>query len=197
MWKKLFKNEISKKYFREIQWMTADFAFVTYWPLTEPSIKRCLCVNKRESSRSRWTLNNNITSTQTAWVSWRQGAELRASDWQRALGPQWLTVEQPEPRWGRSAAMVRRTLGQNNSPSLSPLTSHTQLTSTLFENKMWEIYFYKEVCSFVHWISYIMFDYVSAYICIYLCMRLYNTMLIIESLQNWRNKLEMFCWRIW
>ena len=35
-----------------------------------------------------------------------------------------------------------------------------------FENKMWEIYFYKEVCSFVYLSSYIMFDYVSAYICI-------------------------------
>ena len=34
---------------------------------------------------------------------------------------------------------------------------------------MWEIYFYKEVCSFVYWSSYIMFDYVSAYVCICIC----------------------------
>ena len=41
-----------------------------------------------------------------------------------------------------------------------------------FENKVWEIYFYKEVCSFVHWNSWIMFDYVSTSI----CMRVYNLM---------------------
>ena len=34
---------------------------VTYWPWTEPSIKRCTCVNKRKNSGSRWELNNNIT----------------------------------------------------------------------------------------------------------------------------------------
>ena len=45
---------------------------VTDWPSTEPSIKRCTCVNKRKNSGSRWTLNKNITRTQTAWVSWSQ-----------------------------------------------------------------------------------------------------------------------------
>ena len=34
--------------------------FVIYWPLTEPSIKRCTCVNKRKNSGSRWALNNNL-----------------------------------------------------------------------------------------------------------------------------------------
>ena len=34
---------------------------VIYWPSTEPSIKRCTCVNKRKNSGSRWTLENNIT----------------------------------------------------------------------------------------------------------------------------------------
>ena len=47
------------------------------------------------------------------------------------------------------------------------------------ENKVWEIYFYKEVCLFVHWSSWIMFDYVYAYICI--CMWVYNTFLIIST----------------
>ena len=30
---------------------------VTYWPLTEPSIKRCTCVSKRKNSGNRWTSN--------------------------------------------------------------------------------------------------------------------------------------------
>ena len=74
--------------------------------------------------------------------------------WESACGPQWPTVEQPQPRWGRSAAMVaRRTLGQNNSlsPSLAHL-SHTT-TITLSRIKCERLYFYKEVCLFVHWSS--------------------------------------------
>ena len=34
---------------------------VIYWPSTEPSIKRCTCVNKRRNSGSRWMSNNYIT----------------------------------------------------------------------------------------------------------------------------------------
>ena len=49
--------------------------------------------------------------------------------------------------------------------SLQPsLTYHRSINP--FENKAWEIYFYKGVGSFVHWGSYIMFDYISTYICI-------------------------------
>ena len=64
--------------------------------------------------------------------------------------------------------MVRGTWGQYVAVSLRlQLPSHTLLTSTLsqpfrnpFENKVWEVYFHKEVCSVV-----IIVDYVSA--CIY------------------------------
>ena len=56
--------------------------------------------------------------------------------------------------------------------------SHTQPTSTLSRIKCERYIFYKEVCSFVrsfvHWSSCIIFDYVSAYICICICMQLYN-----------------------
>ena len=34
---------------------------VIYWPSTEPSIKRCTCVNKWKNSWIRWTLENDIT----------------------------------------------------------------------------------------------------------------------------------------
>ena len=58
--------------------------------------------------------------------------------------------------------------------SLSPSPTHLSHTRniTLSRIKCERLYFYKEVCSFVHWSSYIMFDYISA--CIWICMRLYN-----------------------
>ena len=126
---------------------------VTYWPSTQPSIKRCISVTKRKNNGSRWAINNNMTSTQTAWVSWRQDAEFRSSSREReGFGPSVTHGWATKPRWGRSAAMVeRRTLGQNN--SLSPSPVHLLHTTNInpFGNKVWEIYFYKEVCSFVHW----------------------------------------------
>ena len=75
-----------------------------------------------------------------------------------------------QPECGRSAAMARITLGQYVAfcPRLH-LTSHTQPTST-FSNKVWEVYIYKEVCSFI------IVDYVPL-IFVYIlcsCMWLYN-----------------------
>ena len=139
-------------------WKCLWYLIVTYWPSTEPSIGRYTCVNKRKQV----PLNNNIT---TGGLSWGQGAELRVSGRQRALGPQWTTVEQPKPRWGSGVAMVRRTLGQNNSPSLSPLSSHTQEISTLSRIKG-ERYFYNEVCAFVrhyYWLCFRLYLYMQMY----------------------------------
>ena len=91
---------------------------VTYWPSTELSIKRCTCVNKRKNSGSRWTLNNNITRWQMAWVSWSQ------------LGTR-CRIEQPQDEkevllWLREELWVKITV----CPCLQ-LISHTQPTSTL------------------------------------------------------------------
>ena len=127
--------------------------------------------------------DNNITWC-LGWfelveVSWTEDADVRSN------GRQWPTVEQPQPRWGRSAAMVRRTWGQNNSLSPSPTyLSHTTNINS-FENKVWEIYFYKEACSFVHWSSYIigwLFPHVSVYL--YTRNIVYNT-----PSSNVKNKL--------
>ena len=140
---------------------------VTYWSSTEPSIKRCTCVNKRKNSGSRWMWDNYITRcprrVEPVGVSWGQDAKLRASGRQRALGAQWPTVEQLQSRWERSAAMVRRTLGQYS--SLSPSPAHlTQPTSTLSRIKCERLYSYKEVYSFVHWSSSLLLTMFRIYI---------------------------------
>ena len=106
---------------------------------------------------------------QTAWVSQfqfefqlqfqlqlesvgRQYASVRIS---LQTGGSWLSVTHgwaAQPECKRSAAMVRRTLGQYVAvcPRLQ-LTSHTQPTSTLSRIKCEGYVFYKEVCPFVHW----------------------------------------------
>ena len=145
---------------------------VTHWPSTEPLIKRCTCVNKRKNSGSRWSSKKNITRTQTAWgvgdgVSWGQDTEVRASGRQRALGPQWPTVEQL-CQDEKEVLLWSEELGVSiavRSQSL-PHLSHTTSINP-FENKVWEIYFYKEVCSFVHWTSSLcltMFPYIFVYV---------------------------------
>ena len=120
---------------------------------------------------------------QTAWVSsswcwsylgdkmpaWESACRLRA------CGAQWPMVEQLQPRWGTSAAMVRRTLGQYVavSPRLQ-LTSHTQPTSTLSRIKCERYYFIKKwVRSFIEVV--IMFDYIQHIFVYELCMRLYDS----------------------
>ena len=45
---------------------------VIYWPSTEPSIKRCTCVNKLKKSGSRWTLRKNIDRVPVAISQLRQ-----------------------------------------------------------------------------------------------------------------------------
>ena len=105
-----------------------------YWPSTEPSIKRCTCVSERKNGRSRWTLENNIkrcpggsNSVDTGMPKWEPACRLRT------LGPQWPTVEQPQPRCERSAAMVVRRTWVNI--AVCPLISHTQQNITLSKIK--------------------------------------------------------------
>ena len=129
---------------------------------------------------SKWMSNKNITRCHRRLESVRIAFGDRVpAEWEPApdkgLGPSVTHGLAAQPGFERSAAIVRRTLGQYVAvcPRLQ-LTSHTQPTSTL-SNKVWEVYFYKEVCSFVHRSSYIMFEYVSAYICIgIMCMYTYS-----------------------
>ena len=138
---------------------------VTYWPSTKPSTKRCTCVNKRKNSGSRWTLNN-ITSTQTARVIWGEDAELRNSG-RQDFGPSVTHAWATKPRW-EAVLWSKEELWVKI--SLFPSPAHLTHTANInpFENKVWEIYFYKEVCAFVHWRSYIMFDYFPHLLCMWL-----------------------------
>ena len=116
---------------------------------------------------------------QTVWVSWVRVAVPvgdKMPEWEpapdRGLGPSGPTVEQPS-RMRKKCCYGQRNLGSICCSLFRlQLTSHTQPLlkpfCNPFENKVWEVYFSKEVCSFV-----IIIDYVSACICIWL----YNTQL--------------------
>ena len=116
---------------------------------------------------------------QMVWVSWSQlqlefklqFEAVRTSSQQRAwaLSEPWLSSP---AEWERSADIIRGTRGQYVavcSVSNSPLTLLQPFRNPI-ENKVWEVYFSKEVCSFV-----IIVDYLSAYICIHIVVsQLYN-----------------------
>ena len=175
---------------------------VTYWPSTEPSIKRCTCVNKRKNSEtgaygrryrnfiltcgrrwirwwwqmrtptgSRWVSDNYITRCHRRFepVAVPVGDRMPA-EWElapdRGVGPTVTHGWAAQPEYERSAAMVRRTLGQYVAvcPCLQ-LTSHTQPTSTLLRIKCERYIFIKKcVHSFIEAVTIV--GYVSAYICI-------------------------------
>ena len=191
---------------------------VTYWPSTEPSIKRCTCVNKRKKQvhpvedvgispwpvdvvefgadayahRKRVSVKQLYNQVpQMAWVSQFESVPVQSQSQleigcprsenqhqTEGMGPQDPRLSSPA-EWGRSAAMVRRTLGQYVAvcPHLQ-LTSHTKPTSTLlqpfhnpFENKVWEVYFYKEVCSFFEVVHYCwLFFRIHLYMYMYSCI---------------------------
>ena len=147
----------SSKYFYKLR------STVIYWPSTEPSIKRCTCVNTQKNSGSRWTLENNNQVPGLVCVSWRQDAKVRTSSRQRALGPEWPPVDEDEAKmkkccygWGRTwfNIVVR--------PCLHSFLTHNK--HHLFKNKVWEIYIKKCIRSLLK--SSLSVDYVPVYICI-------------------------------
>ena len=130
--------------------LNASHQCVTYWTLTEPSIKRCTCVNKRKGVEdigiSPWPgdvvefsadayaqrkqvdvkqLYNQVQ--QTYWVSSRREFELQLlleSVGDRMHGPSVTPGWSVQPECERSAATVRGTWGQYVTVCLQ-LTSHT------------------------------------------------------------------------
>ena len=145
--------------------------FVTYWPSTESSIKGCSCVNKRKNSGCRWTVNKNITRTQTAWDSWSWSqleTRCRIENQRQTEGIGPSVTHGWAAKMRKKCCYGQKNLGQYVAvcPRLQ-LISHTQPTSTLSRIKCERYIFIKKcVRSFIEVV--IIVDYVSAYICI--CM---------------------------
>ena len=98
--------------------------------------------------------------------SWSQlvtSVGVRVSGRQWALGPQWPTVKQPSQD-AKEVLLWSEELGSICS-SLSPSPTHLSHTRNInpFKNKVWGVYFYKDVCSFVHWSSSLWYDYGCEY----------------------------------
>ena len=161
---------------------------VINWPTTEPSINRCTRVNNRKQAGVR-QLYNQVPKT--VWVtsscSWSQ-METRS----RIESQRQTEGFGPSVTHGRAAKMRKKCCyGQKNFGSicsrLSPFSTHLSHTTNInpFENKVWEIYFYKEVCSFVHWSSSLLltmflhifvYIYIYIYMCVCVCVLwVYNT----------------------
>ena len=165
-----------------------DSSDVTYWPSTKLSIEKqvppveditltCGWVEfgaDATPTRSRWTSNNSITRCH----SWSQlvgvSVAVRGSGNQlleESLGPHDPLLSSPA-EWERNATIVRGNWGQYVavcSVSNSPLTHNRFAT---LSNKMWEVYFSKEVCSFVHYC--------------WLCFRIYMyTYSCTTAIQQW------------
>ena len=157
---------------------------VTYWPSTEPSIKKqvhpvediTLTCGRVEfdadatPTRSSWVSNNYITGCHRRFelfgVSCSWSSSCSSRQWEPAPDSELAALSDPQlsipAEWERSAAIVRKTWGQYVAVCPRPqITSHTQPFRNPFKNKVWEVYFSKEVCSFV-----IIVDFVSACICI-------------------------------
>ena len=147
MWNTLSLPLLPGPLYPEVVVLFRVLSIVIYWPSTEPSIKRCTCINKQKNSGSRWALNNNITWTQMVWVSWRQDANVRIS----------LQIE-PSVTHGRATSAKMRKkccYGQKNwgqNSCLSPFPTNLSHTSniTLSRIKCEKYIFIKKcVCSFI------------------------------------------------
>ena len=131
---------------------------------------------------------------QTAWVSWCQvvgvWVAVRGSENQlqtESLGPQWPSVEQLSRMRKKCCYSQRNLRSLCCSPSRLHLTFHTQPFRNPFENKVWKVYFSKEVCSFVTIV-----DFVSA--CIRICIvvsRLYNIFIFGAVTRIWDHSMVL------
>ena len=145
---------------------------VIYRPSTEPSIKRCIWVNKEKNSGSRWVLNNNITRCPDGSSQLETRCRSESQRQTEGFGPS-VTHGWAIPANMRKKCCYGREKNLGQYSNLSPSPTHPSHTTniTLSRIKCEILYFYKEVSSFVIEVV-IIVDYVSAYICIW--MWLYN-----------------------
>ena len=161
--------------------MSQTSTFVTYWPSTEPSIKKqvhpvediTLTCGRVEFSadatptRNRCISNNYITGChkqlELVGVSCSWSSSCSSRQWEQAPDRGLAALSDPRlsspAEWERSAVIVRGTWGQYVAVCCNP-----------FEYSVRGI-FSKELCSFI------IVDYVSACICIRIVVsQLYNTL---------------------
>ena len=119
--------------------------FVTYWPSTEPSIKKQV----------------------------HPVEDIGISPW--PVDPSWAAQQNKE-----EVLLWSEELGVNMLQSVPSPTHLSHITNiNPFENKVWEVYFSKEVCSFV-----IIVYYVSACMCIRVVVSwLYNILISLKNVQ--------------
>ena len=144
------------------------FSNVTYWPSTEPSIKRCTCVNKRKNSGSRWAWYNYITRCGSSELE-SVGDKMPA--WEPAADRGLWALSNPQlsnpAKMRKKCCYGQKNLGQYVAvcPRLQ-LTSHTQPTSTLSRIKCERYIFIKKcVRSFIEvrhycWLCFRLYLYV-------------------------------------
>ena len=111
---------------------------------------------------SRWALNNYITRCHRWFELVGVNSSCSSRQWEPAPDRGLAALSDPRlgspAEWERSAAIVRGTWGQYVAVCS---ISNSPLTHNPFENKVWEVYFSKEVCSFVHycWLCFCMYMY--------------------------------------
>ena len=135
--------------------------------MTEPSIKRRTCVNKRKKKRKQVDVIKEYRQVLAAVESVGiKKARVRASLQTEGCDPQRPLVEQPQPRCRRSAAMVKRRSWVNIAVChclYSSLTHH--------ENKVLDIHIFIKKCvrSFieVRKLCLIIFPLIFIYVCGY------------------------------
>ena len=155
---------------------------VIYWPSTEPSIKRCTCVNKRKNSGSRCTLENNITRCPDGLSQLETGCRSENQLQTEGFGPLvtsgWATYAKMRKKccYGRGRTWVNIAVR----PCLHSFLTHNKHHH--FKNKVWEIYIYIKKCIRSLLKSSLPVDYISAYICI--CIR---AVVLYYMLYRWFN----------
>ena len=142
-------------------------------------------------------------------VSWGQDASVIANGRRR-------TWALSDPRLSSPARMRKKCCyGQKNFGSICSSLSRLQLTShtTNIRIKCERLYFYKEVCSFIHWSSSLlltMFPHIYIYIyiyiymcvcvCVYVCVCMYTCRCIVWVYNTWKLRgfitfLRRFVWK--
>ena len=144
---------------------------VTYWPSTEPSIKRCTCAKKRKLVDIKQKYNQNTVDLSQLETRWRSESQRQTEGFGHSVTHGWATAA----KMGKTCFYGQKNLGSICS-SLSPSPTHFSHTTSInpFENKVWGIHFYKEVCSFVHWSSSLLLIMFPLIFVLCICMSLYN-----------------------